>query len=63
MLKQIPDLLSRELVAELKRIAAAAQFVDGRISNPHAKVKQNLQLHDEAAPDARRVAPGLAQTS
>jgi PKHD-type hydroxylase len=36
-------------VAELRAIAADANFVDGRISNPHSKVKQNLQLHDEAA--------------
>lgn len=36
-------------VAELRAIAASAKFVDGRISNPHSKVKQNLQLHDEAA--------------
>ena len=35
--------------AELRAIAASAKFVDGRISNPHSKVKQNLQLHDEAA--------------
>ncbi|HWT12057.1 MAG TPA: Fe2+-dependent dioxygenase [Allosphingosinicella sp.] len=49
MFKEIPDLLNAEQVAELKRIAAAGQFVDGRISNPYSKVKQNLQLHDEAA--------------
>ena len=36
-------------VAELRAIAASANFVDGRISNPHSTVKQNLQLHDEAA--------------
>jgi PKHD-type hydroxylase len=36
-------------LGELRAIAAAANFVDGRISNPHSKVKQNLQLHDEAA--------------
>lgn len=36
-------------VTELRRIAAAAPFADGRITNPHSKVKQNLQLHDEAA--------------
>ena len=36
-------------MAELRTIAASANFVDGRISNPHSKVKQNLQLHDEAA--------------
>jgi PKHD-type hydroxylase len=49
MFKEIPDLLTAEQVAELKRIAASAKFVDGRISNPHSKVKQNLQLHDDAA--------------
>ena len=49
MFKEIPDLLTSAQVAELKAIAASAQFVDGRISNPHSKVKQNLQLHDEAA--------------
>jgi len=49
MLKEIPDLLTTAQVAELKRIAAAARFVDGRISNPHSTVKNNLQLDDEAA--------------
>jgi PKHD-type hydroxylase len=49
MFKEIPDLLSETQVAELKRIAAAAKFVDGRISNPHNRAKQNLQLHDEPA--------------
>jgi PKHD-type hydroxylase len=42
-------MLSAGEVAELREIAAKANFVDGRISNPHSKVKQNLQLHDEAA--------------
>lgn len=45
------DILTAAQVAELRAIAAAAKFVDGRISNPHSKVKQNLQLHDEAAYD------------
>lgn len=43
------EVLNAAQVAELRRIAAAANFVDGRISNPHSTVKQNLQLHDEAA--------------
>ena len=43
------ELLTPGQVAELKSIAASAQFVDGRISNPHSKVKQNLHLHDEQA--------------
>ncbi|HYI63945.1 MAG TPA: Fe2+-dependent dioxygenase [Allosphingosinicella sp.] len=48
MFKEI-TVLSPAQVAELREIAAAAKFVDGRISNPHSTVKQNLQLHDEAA--------------
>jgi PKHD-type hydroxylase len=43
------ELLTPGQVAELKRIAAAANFVDGRISNPHSQVKQNLHLNDDAA--------------
>jgi PKHD-type hydroxylase len=43
------EVLAPAQVAELRAIAAAANFVDGRISNPHSKVKQNLQLHDDAA--------------
>ena len=49
MFKEIPDLLGPAQVAELRSIASSAKFVDGRISNPYAKTKQNLQLHDEAA--------------
>lgn len=43
------EVLAPAQVAELRAIAAAANFVDGRISNPHSKVKQNFQLHDDAA--------------
>ena len=49
MFREIPDLLSAAQLAELKRIAAAARYVDGRISNPFSTVKNNLQLDDEAA--------------
>lgn len=49
MFKEIPDLLSPAQVAELTRIAASARFVDGRISNPHSTVKNNLQLDDDKA--------------
>lgn len=48
MFKEL-EILSAAQVAELRGIAAAANFVDGRISNPHSKVKHNLQLNDEAA--------------
>ena len=48
MFKEI-EILGRQDVEELRRIAASAPFVDGRISNPHNTAKQNLQLHDPAA--------------
>lgn len=45
MFKQL-SLLNSGQVSELKKIVDDAQFVDGKISNPHSKVKNNLQLHD-----------------
>ncbi|GAB5488719.1 MAG: Fe2+-dependent dioxygenase [Parasphingorhabdus sp.] len=48
MFKQL-SLLNHNQVVELKRIAASAKFVDGKISNPHSKIKNNLQLHDAEA--------------
>ncbi|MFN3945670.1 MAG: Fe2+-dependent dioxygenase [Allosphingosinicella sp.] len=49
MFREIPDLLGRSEVERLRAIAARAQFVDGRISNPHSTVKNNLQLNDAGA--------------
>lgn len=49
MFKQIDGLLTAAELAELNRIADTAQFVDGRISNPHNTAKQNLHLHDQSA--------------
>lgn len=46
---RILQLLTDAEVAECRKIAAAAPFVDGRITNPHNKAKQNEQLHDQAA--------------
>ena len=45
MYKVIP-ILSGEQVEQIKTIAAKAKFVDGRITNPHSTVKNNLQLHE-----------------
>lgn len=45
MFKQL-KLLDQSQVNEIKKIASGGQFVDGKISNPHSKVKNNLQLHD-----------------
>ena len=46
MFRLIENLVPPTAIAELRAIAATANFVDGRISNPHNKAKQNLQLHD-----------------
>ena len=46
---RVLQILTPEEVGELKRIAAAAPFIDGRISNPHNVAKQNEQLHDPQA--------------
>ena len=46
---RILKLLTDAEVAECRRIAAEAPFVDGRISNPHNKAKINEQLHDPQA--------------
>jgi PKHD-type hydroxylase len=51
MFKEIQNLLTADQVAALRRIAASSQFVDGRASNPHSKVKNNLQLYDKTASD------------
>jgi PKHD-type hydroxylase len=46
---RVLQILSPEEVAECRRIAAAAPFIDGRVSNPHNTAKQNEQLHDQSA--------------
>ncbi|MBC2778187.1 Fe2+-dependent dioxygenase [Parasphingopyxis marina] len=49
MFKHIYGLLNGQELGELREIAAAATFVDGKISNPHSQVKHNLHLNDEDA--------------
>jgi PKHD-type hydroxylase len=50
MFLEIEDVLTPEEVAELRRLAAGAKFVDGRITAPHAEQKKNLQIdHADAA--------------
>ncbi|MEO0441286.1 MAG: Fe2+-dependent dioxygenase [Pseudomonadota bacterium] len=48
MFKQL-SLLDPDKVKTLRDIAANGNFVDGKISNTHSKIKNNLQLHDQAA--------------
>jgi len=46
---RVLPLLTGPEIEECRRIAAAAPFVEGRITNPHNKAKQNEQLHDADA--------------
>lgn len=47
MFRMIENVLTSQQVAQLREIASKAQFLDGKISNPHSKVKANLQMHDQ----------------
>lgn len=49
MILEIPDLLTRLELKRLQQIGAEATFVNGRLSNPHNKTKNNQQI-DHAAP-------------
>lgn len=46
---RVLPLLNPAEIEECRRIAAAAPFAEGRITNPHNKAKQNEQLHDASA--------------
>ncbi|MGJ8537781.1 MAG: Fe2+-dependent dioxygenase, partial [Parasphingopyxis sp.] len=49
MFKMIYGLLNGQDIKELREIIETATFVDGKISNPHSLVKDNLHLNDEEA--------------
>jgi PKHD-type hydroxylase len=46
---EIEEVLTSQDVAKLRRLAQGARFSDGRLSNPHTQVKNNLQI-DHADP-------------
>jgi PKHD-type hydroxylase len=46
---RVLQILTDAEVAECRRIATSAPFIDGKISNPHNTAKQNEQLHDPQA--------------
>src|SRR5579859_8132636 len=46
MFLEIKDFLKPEEVARLRDLSLRVQFVDGRISNPHNKAKNNLQANE-----------------
>lgn len=49
MFLELPELLNPAEIDELRQIGATSKFVDGRATNPHSKVKQNLILADQEA--------------
>jgi predicted 2-oxoglutarate/Fe(II)-dependent dioxygenase YbiX len=46
MFLEIKDFVKAEEVARLRELSQKVQFVDGRISNPHNKAKNNLQANE-----------------
>ena len=46
MFLELKDFLKSEEVARLRELSQKVQFVDGRISNPHNKAKNNLQASE-----------------
>lgn len=46
---RILEILTPQDVEECRKIAAAAPFVHGRITNPHNQAKDNEQLHEQQA--------------
>lgn len=57
MFLAIKDFLTPGEVARLRELSLKAQFVDGRISNPHNKAKNNLQASesDPNYPESSRI--------
>ena len=60
MFLDLPDLLTPGELARLAEIARVRPFIDGRVTNPHSKVKANLQL-DYADPAYAESSRMLAQ--
>jgi PKHD-type hydroxylase len=55
MFLEIPDVLTLEEVKRLRAMATRLKFVDGRATNPHSTIKNNLQL-DHGDPGYRESA-------
>lgn len=65
MFLKIEDLLTTEEVSRLRTLAASLTFVDGKVSNPHSKVKNNFQA-DPSQPgsqEASRIVLGAFSRS
>ena len=57
---RILDLLTPQEIEECRKIAAAAPFVHGRITNPHNAAKDNEQLHEQQAQRMRSAGDAAA---
>lgn len=57
MFLELSSVLSHPEVERLRFLSAGARFVEGRLSNPHSKVKNNLQIDhgDPAYPEATKL--------
>ena len=65
MFLEVPELLTKQEIARLRDIAADATFIDGRITNPNSKVKNNIQLNysDQLYLESARMMAGALQRS
>jgi PKHD-type hydroxylase len=63
MFLEVPDILTPLEIARLREVAAKSVFVDGRITNPHSKVKNNAQLNysDQAYMESSRIMAAALQ--
>lgn len=62
MLLQIPDVLTKDQVAEIRQALAQAEWADGKITAGHqsAKAKHNLQL-PESSPVAQQIGKSIVR--
>ena len=63
MFQMIKNLLTPPEILEIRQIASRVKFVDGKVSNPHNRAKNNLQM-DISQPEAQRASQiaGVAMT-
>jgi PKHD-type hydroxylase len=65
MFQEIADILTAQECQRLREVAKTARFADGRISSPHSRVKDNLQIDhgDEAYAESSRMVAAALQRS
>jgi PKHD-type hydroxylase len=61
----VPDVLTSDELVRLREVARTRPFMDGRITNPHSRVKANLQLDyaDPAYAETSRMMAAALQRS